>query len=86
MKFKNLKKAIVFGTLFSVCLSFNVANAAEIPQEGSNLYIEYGKDSGISPHADEIVTEFRRHNGVIQYRRWNATKGYWVDPDWIDLP
>lgn len=35
--------------------------------------------------ADVIVTKFRIHNGVTQYRRWNETKGVWVDPYWIDL-
>ena len=35
--------------------------------------------------ADVIVTKFRVLNGKVQYRRWNETRGYWVDPDWIDL-
>ncbi|RKJ78978.1 hypothetical protein D7X33_09075 [Butyricicoccus sp. 1XD8-22] len=89
MKLKNLRKMLALGMLFSVCLSFNVANAAckaDIPQNENDLYIEDLSDNTISPHADEIITKFRRYNGVIQYRRWNATKGYWVDPDWIDLP
>lgn len=34
---------------------------------------------------DVIVIKYRLHNGVVQYRRWNETWGYWVDPDWIDL-
>lgn len=33
---------------------------------------------------DTIETKYRYHNGHVQYRRWNATKGYWVDPDWIN--
>lgn len=41
--------------------------------------------SGIMPLADEIITKVRVNNGKLQYRRWNATRGYWVDPDWIDL-
>ncbi len=39
----------------------------------------------IMPLADEIVMKFRTYNGKRQYRRWNATKGVWVDPYWIDL-
>ncbi len=35
---------------------------------------------------DVIVTKYRLYYGVVQYRRWNETWGYWVDPDWIDLP
>ncbi len=41
--------------------------------------------SEIVPHADQIVIYTRTHNGKRQYRRWNETRGYWVDPDWIDM-
>ena len=41
-------------------------------------------DSGIMPLADVIVVKFRMYNGKLQYRRWNETEGYWVDPYWID--
>lgn len=33
---------------------------------------------------DEIVKKYRYYNGVRQYRRWNVTKGVWVDPYWIN--
>ena len=39
---------------------------------------------GIMPMADVIEVKFRFYNGVLQYRRWNATQGYWVDPYWIN--
>lgn len=39
----------------------------------------------IQPRADVIETKYRLHNGVLQYRRWNATRNYWVDPYWIDM-
>lgn len=41
----------------------------------------------IQPRAAVIETKYRINTvtGKIQYRRWNATYGYWVDPDWIDL-
>lgn len=42
------------------------------------------EDDGYT-RADVIVTKFRVLNGKVQYRRWNETRGYWVDPDWIDL-
>lgn len=39
------------------------------------------------PQIDQIETHYRTTvDGRIQYRRWNATRGYWVDPYWIDLP
>lgn len=42
----------------------------------------------IQPRADVIETKFRLDTvtGKLQYRRWNATRNYWVDPYWIDLP
>ena len=39
----------------------------------------------VEPRDDIIVTKFRILNDVIQYRRWNETKGVWVDDDWINL-
>lgn len=39
----------------------------------------------IMPLADVIVVKVRYYNGKYQYRRWNETQGYWVDPYWIDL-
>ena len=41
-------------------------------------------EPGIMPLADVIVIRTRTYNGVRQYRRWNKTRMYWVDPDWID--
>lgn len=43
-------------------------------------------ESKIVPHADVIVYKYRIYNGVHQYRRWNETRGYWIDPYWIDIP
>lgn len=45
-----------------------------------------GKPMGIMPFADQIEVMTRVHNGKMQYRRWNATRGRWEDPYWIDLP
>lgn len=35
--------------------------------------------------ADHIEIIYRNNNGHLEYRRWNYTKGYWVDPYWIRL-
>lgn len=40
---------------------------------------------GIMPLADVIVIKTRICQGRYQYRRWNETRGYWVDPYWIDI-
>lgn len=40
----------------------------------------------IEPRADVIYWRFRTlDDGTVQKRRWNETRGYWVDPDWIDV-
>lgn len=39
----------------------------------------------IEPKADVIVTKYRNYHGTLQYRRWNETRGYWVDKEWITL-
>lgn len=43
-------------------------------------------EAAIEPRADVIRWIYRElDDGTIQKRRWNETKGYWVDPDWIDV-
>lgn len=39
----------------------------------------------VMPLADVIITKYRVYGGKWQYRRWNDTKGIWVDPKWIDM-
>lgn len=41
--------------------------------------------SVIAPRADVIVTKYRDYHGVLQYRRWNETRGFWVDKEWITM-
>ncbi|MCI8855806.1 MAG: hypothetical protein HFH26_04555 [Clostridiaceae bacterium] len=43
------------------------------------------EDYEVSPYADVIVLKTRIHNGKPQYRHWNETRGYWVEPDWVDM-
>lgn len=40
----------------------------------------------IEPRADVVYWVFRTlSDGTVQKRRWNETRGYWVDPHWIDV-
>ena len=40
----------------------------------------------IEPRADVIYWVYRAlSDGTIQKRRWNETRGYWVDPHWITV-
>ena len=32
---------------------------------------------------DVIVTYYKTIGEQVYYRRWNRTKGFWVDPYWI---
>ena len=64
-------------TLFSVCLPANAAEV-EVPETSES-------ESVIEPRADVIVFKYRTYNGVYQFRRWNETQGYWVDPYWINM-
>lgn len=80
------KKILILGIAIMLSLPMTVGvtgmqktEAAEIER----IYEASESDEGIVPYADVIVTKFRVINGVTQYRRWNETKGYWVDSDWI---
>ena len=37
----------------------------------------------VVPMADKIVVKLRIYQGKKQYRHWNETRGYWIEPDWI---
>ena len=58
--------------------------AAETTLNNAHLYATENYE--IAPYADVIVLKTRIHNGVLQYRHWNETRGYWVEDDWTDLP
>lgn len=56
------------------------AKAAEV---SSTAEVTVTMENGsIMPQADVIEVKYRVHDGRLQYRRWNATRGYWVDSTW----
>lgn len=59
------------------------AQAADTPQQPTETIRVV--DSGIQPYADVIVTKYRMYEGKLQKRRWNETRGFWVDPYWITI-
>lgn len=75
-----MKKLIVVLAL-ALMISGSVLSASAV----ENQVVEQSSENGgtIVPIADEIVTKFRVYNGKYQYRHWNETYGYWVEPDWI---
>lgn len=72
-----LGAAAVMATMFSTAFAADIPHVPT-PQNSSA--------STVAPYADVIVYKFRLYNGKQQYRRWNETRGYWVDPYWIDMP
>lgn len=58
-----------------------VKGSAQIMEPRSELAIEKSVSVLV---ADVIVVKTRYYNGKLQYRRWNETKGIWVDSSWID--
>lgn len=82
MKKKLLIAAAICASLFVVMPMTNVS-AAEVDAEAQGQSAQ--SDIGVAPCADEIVTKFRINKDKVQYRRWNQTRGYWVDKKWINL-
>lgn len=69
---KKIKKLLF---LFTLTLSF----ASVFP-------VYAAKDPDIEVYSDDIIEyKFRFYNGTLQYRRWNATKGYWIDATWLNV-
>lgn len=78
-----MKYKIFILFVFSVMIFSPVVNVRAVECTGS--YQTMSTNTSIKPRADVIVTKFRVLDGVIQYRRWNKTRGVWVDDDWINL-
>ena len=82
MKKKFLIAVAICASLFVVAPAVSAAEVepeVQTQNEQSNI--------GVAPCADEIVMKFRINvkTKQLQYRRWNQTRGYWVDKDWITL-
>lgn len=77
---KLIKKAVIFAFMTSILIIPAYANSF-IPNEP----VLQSYTTSKCPRADKIETKFRvTSDNVLQYRRWNATKGVWVDSDWIN--
>jgi hypothetical protein len=74
--------SLLFAAVLTLTLSSTTAFAIN---EEPPVFFQSESEIVITPYADVIVKAYRSNNGVIQYRRWNQTRGYWVDPYWINL-
>ena len=84
---KKLKSLILLAFTAMMLTGAAAVQAAEIPEQTTVPAGEIvsTNDAEIEPRADVIVAKFRYDpvTGKAQYRRWNETKGCWVDPKWI---
>ncbi len=76
-----MKYKIFILFVFSVLIFSPIVNVRAAECIGS--YQTMSTNTSIEPRADVIVRKYRVLNGVVQYRRWNETRGVWVDADWI---
>lgn len=60
------------------------AQAAEVPQEIDEISVS-AEANPIATRKVQYKTVFRNYHGRDQYRTWNITHGFWVEPDWIYL-
>ena len=79
---KNIRVLIV-GLLLASTLV--VPAFAAVPSLSQDALSSQASSGDITPYKDELIMYYRIHNGVTQYRIWNATRGYWVN-DWTNLP
>lgn len=75
---KKLVIAMLALGLVALVPSVSEVKAAEV----SSVPEVTTEDSTIMPRADVIEVKYRIKDGRLQYRRWNATRGYWVDSEW----
>lgn len=75
------KRITVVAIAFAMSIAGTTVSASGMAIPESTQMV----DTQESRIKDLIEYKYRYHNGVVQYRRWNSTQGYWVDPDWIDL-
>ena len=81
-----MRKLILSTLLLTMLCSFTVEAASPITVNA--IISTYEKSvENISTYADIIEIKYRINNitGTVQYRRWNASRGVWVDKNWIDL-
>lgn len=83
-----MKKRIIqrgLAVLSGMVMIFSMFGMTAQAQEAVTVSKTEASESVIMPRADNITTYYRTYNGKLQKRRWNVTRGYWVDADWITI-
>ena len=77
-----LMKRLAIGVM-AATMAFSVMPAAIPAMVQTPPAVEAAE---IEPRADVVYWAYRvLSDGTIQKRRWNATRGYWVDDHWINV-
>lgn len=80
-----LAKRVIIGMMTATML-FSAMPASIPAMLQMPVTVEASETAEIEPKADVIYWRYRTlSDGTIQKRRWNETRGYWVDPHWIDV-
>lgn len=84
---KKLNRVLAAFCLAAVLTSGAVTASAATPEEVQEPTVEAAAVVNPADPCSEVIETIYRTtiDHRIQYRRWNATHGYWVDPYWIDL-
>lgn len=79
-----LKRASIILVAIILTIMFPTVARAQENRNDSGNYSEHS-NAIIMPFAEKVVVKYRVSNKKTQYRRWNQTRNYWVDPYWITL-
>lgn len=82
-----MKKRLLQKICVAACaalMMFSVAGMGAYAQAPAGLEPN-ASQAKIVPFADRIEVYYREYNGKLQMRRWNVTRGYWVDANWITI-
>ena len=83
MALLKLKKGLAVSGILLAALAVNPLSAVPGVQAPTTVCAAGTEDA--TTYADVVYYVYRTRDGWIQKRRWNETRGYWVDPYWITV-
>lgn len=83
MALLKLKKGLAVGGILLAALAVNPLSTVPGAQAPATVCAAQAEEA--APYADVVYYVYRTWNGWMQKRRWNETRGYWVDPYWINV-
>lgn len=84
---KKLSRLLTAFCLAAILTSGTITASANTVEKEPEIPVTIASNSNVAvPYSDVIETYFRTTtDGRLQYRHWNATRGRWVEPHWIDI-